>query len=97
MGEVVARLGARDDECWFWATHQGAEMDLLVVRGRRRWGFEFKRTSAPRITKSMRIALSDLGLTRLHVIHAGDHSFPMASKIQAIAFADLPERLKPFR
>ena len=47
-------LDVRPDECFFWATHAGAELDLLVVRGRRRWGFEVKRTSAPTITPSMR-------------------------------------------
>ena len=56
---VEARLGARRDESIFYATHGGAELDLLVVRGRRRLGFEFKRTVAPELTKSMRIALAD--------------------------------------
>jgi predicted AAA+ superfamily ATPase len=97
MAEVVGLLGVRPEECWFWATHQGAELDLLIVRGRRRWGFEFKRTSAPEVTASMRVALRDLGLVRLDVIHAGEHSFPMAPKVRAIAARDLGSALKPLR
>lgn len=67
---VIARLGAKPDECFFWATHSGAELDLLVVRGRQRLGFEFKRTTAPAVSKSMRMALADLGLDQIAVVHA---------------------------
>jgi len=52
---VAERLGVSRDECYFWATQAGAELDLLVVRGERRMGFEFKRTMAPQVTKSMHI------------------------------------------
>lgn len=76
--ELIARLGARPDECFFWATLAGAELDLLVVRGRRRRGFEVKRTSAPALSRSLRSAREDLGLERIDVIHAGEHTFEMA-------------------
>jgi predicted AAA+ superfamily ATPase len=66
---VVRRLGADWRECYFWGTHAGAELDLLVVRGRRRLGLEFKRTSSPAVTRSMRVALEDLRLQRLDVVH----------------------------
>ena len=96
ISQVTSFLAVRSHECFFWATHTGAELDLLVVRGRRRWGFEVKRTSAPSITPSMRTALADLKLQRLIVIHAGRHSFDMAKKIRAVALTDLPEELKPW-
>jgi hypothetical protein len=94
---VVARLGARPEECFFWGTHSGAGLDLLVVRGGRRLGFEFKRTTAPAVTRSMRAALADLGLERLYVVHAGARSLPLAPKITALALAALPAELKPLR
>ena len=50
MDAVVSRLGVRPEECFFWATYSGAELDLLVVRGTRRLGFEFKRTASPTVT-----------------------------------------------
>ena len=80
LGEVITRLGARPEQCFFWATHTGAELDLLVVRGTRRWGFEFKRTVAPRLTRSMHSALADLHLERLEVVHAGEQTFPLAGR-----------------
>jgi len=95
LAEVVRRLGAREDECHFWATHTGAELDLLVVRGNRRYGFEIKRTAEPRVTKSMRIAMEDLRLPELVVIHAGKDSFPMSKGIRAVALARVLEDLKP--
>lgn len=90
---VVARLGARADQCYFWATHAGAELDLLVVDGDHRRGFEFKRTSSPAITPSMRAALADLQLDRLDVVHAGAESFRLAPKIRAISAARLHQEL----
>lgn len=94
--QVIRRLGARPDQCYFWATHAGAELDLLMTLGRRRLGFEFKRTTAPQVTPSMRIALSDLRLERLDVIHAGRDAFPLADRIRAVpaarVVADIPAR-----
>jgi predicted AAA+ superfamily ATPase len=96
ISQVVNRLSVAPHECFFWATHAGAELDLLVVRGKRRWGFEVKRTSAPSITPSMRAALDDLKLQRLLVIHAGQHSFDMARGIRAIALPHLLDEIKPW-
>jgi hypothetical protein len=86
---VIRRLGARREEAFFWRTHTGAELDLLVVRGHKRLGFELKRSSAPAVTPSMRSALSDLELARLDVIHAGDQTYPLAPKIRAVALRRL--------
>jgi hypothetical protein len=87
--QILGRAGLRWDQCWFWATHAGAELDLLVITERARRGFEIKRTSGPKITPSMRHAIADLGLARLDVIHAGEHSFPLAENSQAIAMGRL--------
>jgi len=95
ISSVLERLRARWDECYFWATHAGAEVDLLVVRGRTRLGFEIKRTTAPAVTRSMRVVLGDLKLRRLDVIHAGAHTFPLAPRIRAVSLARLLEDLDP--
>jgi hypothetical protein len=95
IDQIARRLGAESEECFFWRTHAGAELDLLVVRGRLRLGFEVKRTSAPRITPSMRTAFSDLGLRRLDVVHAGEHTFPLAKQVRAVALARLWKDLEP--
>jgi predicted AAA+ superfamily ATPase len=97
LENVVRRLGARPDQCFFWATHGGAELDLLVVHGRRRFGFEVKRTISPRVTPSMGIALRDLNLSRLDVIHSGELTFPLAKGVRALAFSRLMEDLKPLK
>ncbi len=94
---VIHQLGARPSHCHYWATHTGAELDLLVLHGRHRYGFEFKRTTAPRITRSMRTAMEDLELTRLDILHAGTETFPLARKIRAVAASRILEDLKPPR
>jgi len=96
MTQVIARLDARPEQCYFWRTHNGAELDLLVVRGRERLGFEFKRTSAPAVTPSMRSALTDLGLARLDVVHAGRETFPLASRVRAVALSRLLDDVAAF-
>ncbi len=93
LQEVIAHLGARSEECFFWATHGGAELDLLIVRGKTRLGFEFKRTDAPRTTPSMRSALSDLRLDTLYVIHAGEHSFSLGERIRAVPIGGLLDEI----
>ena len=95
LHQVARRLGADPPECYFWATHSGAELDLLVVRGNTRLGFEAKRTTAPRLTPSMRHAMADLRLDRLDVIHAGEESFPLADGVRAVAFSRLLEDEEP--
>jgi predicted AAA+ superfamily ATPase len=95
LAQVVQRLGARPEECYFWGTHQGAELDLVVVRGRRRLGFEFKRREAPELTPSMRVALADLRLDELTVVHAGKESWPMADGVRAVAAHRLLDVIRP--
>ena len=91
LQQIIRQLRASKDECFFWATHSGAELDLLVVRGKQRLGFEAKRTTSPSITPSMRMALKDLKLNRLDVIHAGDDTFMLDKRIRAVAFVRLLE------
>jgi predicted AAA+ superfamily ATPase len=95
IDEIAMRLGARPEECFFWATYAGAELDLLIVRGVRRRAFEVKRTTAPRTTRSMRAAMESLGLERLDVVHAGEETYPLARGIRALAFSRLEEDLEP--
>jgi len=93
LRQVVQTLGATPEECFFWATHSGPELDLLWVRGRRRWGFEFKRTSSPTLTRSLRAALEALDLQRAFVIHAGEKTFPLHPKVTAVAARGVLENL----
>jgi predicted AAA+ superfamily ATPase len=58
--EIIHLLRANHEECYFWATHSGAELDLLIIRGSQRLGFEIKLTTAPRLTPSMRSAQESL-------------------------------------
>lgn len=95
--ELVRRLGAEPDECFFWATHAGAELDLLVVRGRKRYGFEIKRTTTPSVTRSMRSARGTLGLDKIDLVHAGEHTFPLAEGFRAVALGRLLEDIEPLR
>jgi len=91
--QILSRLRVHRHEAFFWRTHEGAEIDLLVVRGGRRYGFEIKRTDAPEITRSMRIALSDLRLDRLDVIHAGAETYPLGERIRALPLSRILEAL----
>jgi predicted AAA+ superfamily ATPase len=91
LEQVLQLTGDRD--AYFWATHGGAELDLLVLRDGRRYGFEFKYGDAPRMTKSMHTALHDLKLDRLFVIHPGHSSYEMHERTEALGLTGLPTRL----
>jgi len=89
MTAVVEAMEARPHECSFWATYSGAELDLLVQRGDRRIGVEFKLSSAPEPTPSMKIALEDLELERMWVVHAGKDTIKLAPKVTALPLAQV--------
>lgn len=72
------------DEVFFWATHQGAEIDLILRRGDALYGIECKRADTPRITRSIRIALDDLKLKHVFVIYPGVQSFRLARQVEAV-------------
>jgi len=72
------------DEVYFWATHNGAEIDLVMVKEGRLLGVECKRVDAPRLTPSMQIAMEDLKLERIAVIYPGTKKYPLAEKIDAV-------------
>ena len=86
---IIDRLGLQDDQVYFWATHGGAELDLVIARGRKRVGIEIKRTTAPRVTRSVRSALGDLDLSETVVVHAGRESYRLGARVRAVAASRL--------
>lgn len=77
------------DEAYFWATHQGAELDLLLFRFGRRLGIECKRMDAPALTPSMRTALADLKLDRLIVVYPGHSGYTLAERVEVVPLVEL--------
>jgi predicted AAA+ superfamily ATPase len=77
------------DQAHFWATHQGAELDLLLFKGGRRLGIEVKRADAPTVTPSMRIALSDLDLERLIVLYPGSRKYELDRRVHVVPLNQL--------
>lgn len=86
--DQVLRI-ARPDAAYFWATHAGAELDLLMLKDGRRVGVEFKRADAPGLTPSMRIAMTDLGLDALYVVCPGTRRYGLADGIEVVPLAAL--------
>ena len=87
---------AAHDEAYFWATHQGAEIDLILYRAGKLFGVECKRADAPRLTPSMRIACRDLGLERIAVIYPGARRYPLADRVEAIPLRALADEAPIF-
>lgn len=79
----------RPPEAYYWATHNGAELDLLFMHRGRRYGVEFKLNEAPSATRSMHVALADLDLTHLWVVYPGRERFPIGSRISAWPLTDV--------
>ena len=76
-------------EAYFYATQRGAELDLMLLRRGRRWGFEFKCTDAPRTTKAMHIAIADLGLEHLWVVYPGSVRYSLTDRITALPLVEV--------
>lgn len=84
------------DEMFFWATHSGAELDLLLIKDGQRIGIECKRSDAPRLTPSMHIAVDTLELSRLLVIYPGPIPYTLSDKIHALPLSSLAENPTAF-
>ena len=83
MIEEVIKV-VEPEEVFFWATHQGAEIDLVLIKSGHMLGVECKRVDAPRLTPSIRIALEDLGLERIAVVYPGAKRFQLAERVEAV-------------
>lgn len=78
----------RPDEAYYWATHNGAELDLLLFKNGRRIGIECKRADAPQLTPSMRTALADLKLDHLYVLYPGTRAYTLGRSVEVMPLAD---------
>jgi predicted AAA+ superfamily ATPase len=87
MEQCLALLETKDH--YFWATYSGAELDLLVMIGGKRYGFEFKYSDAPGHTRSMSVAIQDLKLEHLWVVYPGDQEYPLEEKISVMPISSL--------
>ncbi len=89
LNNLCRVLDKDENEYFFWATHSGAEVDLFWQDGGKSYGAEFKYADAPVLTKSMKIAVNDLGLTHLFVIYPGKSDYKISDKVSAISFRSM--------
>ena len=88
-GYVIEEIikSTRPDEVYFWGTHSGAELDLLLIKDNKRIGVECKRMDAPKLTPSMRTAMVDLELGKLAVVYPGAQPYSLAEGIMVLPLA----------
>jgi uncharacterized protein len=92
LEQVLASAGPGEAYCW--GTHAGAELDLLLVRKGRNYGVEFKVADAPAMTKSLRIAIEDLGLERAWIVYPGKEAYRLDAKVEVIPAERIPETFR---
>ena len=93
--QILSVTGAAD--AFYWRTHTGAELDLMLMRRGKRYGFEFKCSDAPRMTKSLRIALDDLGLAQAWVVYPGTEQYRIHERASVLPLTKLPSALRVLR
>ena len=91
LEQVFGVVGA--EEAYFWGTHSGAELDLLLMLGGKRYGVEFKCADAPVMTKSLHIALDDLKLERAWIVYPGPENYPVHKQVRVCSLADCLKEL----
>lgn len=83
--QVIEHLNLREEETFFWAVHTGAELDLVFAKKGKLWGIEVKYDEAPKLTKSMKFAMSELSLSHLCVIYPGTENYPLDKNVSAVS------------
>jgi predicted AAA+ superfamily ATPase len=91
LEQVLHAAGAA--EAYYWGTHAGAELDLMLFRGGRRYGIEFNHADAPAMTRSLHLALADLKLERAWAVYPGKESYPVHEKVRVCPLPELLEEL----
>lgn len=88
-GFVIEQVLAAEshDMAYFWSTHQGAEIDLIIQRDAELFGVECKRTDAPKMTPSIGHGLNDLGLSRVAVLYPGPKRYSLSDQVEAVPLA----------
>ena len=90
MDCVWRSIGKPGDQGYFWATHGGAELDLFWQHGGVSWGCEFKHQDAPKMTKSIRMAIDDLNLEKLWIIYPGADRYRLDDKVEVVPLSEVP-------
>lgn len=87
--EEICRFYETDpQDCYFWGSHNNAELDLLILKKGKKMGFEFKYQDSPKMTPSMKIALEDLELDSFYVIYPGNRTYNLNEKIQVTSLEE---------
>ena len=89
LEQIIRFYKVEPEECYFWASHSTAEIDLLIFKNGRRIGFEFKYTDTPKITPSMKLSLEYLKLDQIKVIFPGNIKFKLSEQIEAVGLESL--------
>jgi predicted AAA+ superfamily ATPase len=89
LEQTIDILNLDPFDCYFWATHNNAEIDLVVIRGTNKIGFEFKFADTVSVSKSMRIAIDDLQLSKIYVITPSGRQYHIAENIEVIGLQEL--------
>jgi predicted AAA+ superfamily ATPase len=97
LEQIINVEKVEPEDCYFWASHQGAELDLLITKNNKRIGYEIKYASAPRLTKSMQVAMQDLSLEKMFVIYPGKIDYPLSSNIMVVGFENYFHQKKDFK
>ncbi|MCI0740386.1 MAG: ATP-binding protein [Gemmataceae bacterium] len=92
LEQILGVVDAR--QAYFWGTHAGAELDLLLLSGAKRFGVEFKTNDAPDMTKSLHVALADLRLDKAWIVYPGHVSYPVHEKVDVISLPALLRKLE---
>ena len=93
IGQIIHLMRASQEQCFHWATHGGASLDLLVTQGGRRYGFYVKRTESARLTRPMKSVMRTLKLDSLDIVHAGTKRYPLARCVRAVPATELKSQL----
>jgi len=89
LEQTIQRLNLKENQCFFWGVHSGAELDLVYQRHGRLFGIEFKYSDAPSLSVSMKSALAELDLKKLWVIYPGEKAYDLHSKVMVLPISDI--------
>ena len=91
--EAVTRLiQKRDEELFFYRTHNGTEIDLYFKENGRNIGIEFKYSDTPKNTKSIVEGIKELQLDKLFIVYPGDRRYQLNENVEIVGISHLSNK-----
>lgn len=89
LEEIIRKEDADGKNSFFWGIHRDAELDLLIHKNGKRYGYEVKFSRNSKLMKRQNKIIEMLKLEKLYLVNPGKKNLALSDKITSIGLEKL--------